>query len=63
MLKDKKTVYRIVAGIWAGVFILAVVGGTYRIALVTLILAVVFFLLPNWIDTGSPGNSGSEDKD
>ena len=45
MFKNKKLVYRIIAAGWFVIGILSIVGGTYRIALLMFVMAVVFLLL------------------
>ncbi len=60
MFKNKKLIYRIVAAIWFVVGILSIVGGTYRLALLMFIMAVLFFLLSNWKRNGSTSESSEE---
>jgi uncharacterized membrane protein YtjA (UPF0391 family) len=63
MLKNKKLVYRVVAVIWFVVGILSIAGGTYRIALLMFIMAVLFFLLSNWKRNGSTSESSEEEQE
>lgn len=61
MFKNKKLTYRVIAAIWFVVGILAITGGTYRIALLMFLMAVLFFLLPNWIGDDSTSQSPEEE--
>ena len=63
MFKNKKLVYRVVAVIWFVVGILSIAGGTYRIALLMFIMAVLFFLLSNWKGNGSTNESSEEEQE
>ena len=63
MFKNKKLTYRVIAAIWFVLGILSIAGGTYRIALLTLIMAVLFFLLPNWIGNGDTTESSEEEQE
>jgi len=63
MFKNKKLVYRVVAAGWFVIGILSIAGGTYRIALLMFIMAVLFFLLSNRTENGSKSESSEEEQE
>ena len=63
MFKNKKLVYRVVAAGWFVIGILSIAGGTYRIALLMFIMAVLFFLLSNRTENGSTSESSEEEQE
>jgi len=63
MFKNKKLVYRVVAVIWFVIGILSIASGTYRIALLIFIMAVLTFLLSNRIGNGSTNESSEEEQE
>ena len=63
MFKNKKLFYRVAAAIWIVIGILSIAGGTYRIALLMFIMAVLSFILSNRIGNGSTSESSEEEQE
>ena len=61
--KNKILVYRVIAAFWFVIGILSIAGGTYRIALLMFIMAVLFFLLSNRTENGSTSESSEEEQE
>ncbi|MFC2043318.1 hypothetical protein ACFLUA_04130 [Chloroflexota bacterium] len=63
MFKNKKLVYRVLAAFWLVIGILSIAGGTYRLGLLTIIFAVVMFLLSKRTGNGSTSESSEEEQE
>ena len=61
--KNKKLVYRVIAAFFFVSGILDIVGGTHRLGILTIIIAVVIFLLSNRIGNGSTSESSEEEQE